>query len=518
VKGLWVVVLVACSASAAEPVRLLVSIGNDVGDPADAPLDYAERDAERVAALFTEVGEVASRHAVVVVGQPTEAVQLKLAETIGQVRELTQQGRDVTLFVYVSSHAREGFFHWRGTRYAISELRSVVESSGARFTVLVVDACDSGLAAQARGGRVVAPFSVSVTPSVVRGSVYVASSGPAEASQEQAQLRGGLFTHHWLTGLRGDADVDGDGQVSLNEAYGHAYRRTVAGAAFGGQHPTFDIDATGTGEVVLTRPSTARSTVVFPSELEGDFVLVRQPRADIVAELQKERGRVVRLAVTPGRYSLRKRMGLRVGVTELDLPYGGQQLVDERSLQIQHFAEVASKGGLTELHPWSIAAWADLENEQLQGHGPRVHGGVSLRGAVGAWWARAGLGMTGGLASNARLTTSEVAGTARLSAGWRLLDWAIIPYVGVLLDVRVLRQAYVRTDEAAIERVFGLKPLEPRWSTGLGVGAVGGVEVPLGSRLVLGAEVFGLARYLPAEGQAPVTPGVGASLLMGIRL
>jgi hypothetical protein len=54
------------------------------------------------------------------------------------------------------------------------------------------------------------------------------SSG--EAAQEWSFLRGSLFTHHLLAALRGAADIDGDGRVSLSEAYTHAFRHTTIGA------------------------------------------------------------------------------------------------------------------------------------------------------------------------------------------------------------------------------------------------------------------------------------------------
>jgi hypothetical protein len=93
----------------------------------------------------------------------------------------------------------------------------------------------------------------------------------------------------------------------------------------------------------------------------------------------------------------------------------------------------------------------------------------------------------------------------------------VIPFVGVMVDLRVLHQAYVRVDEARIARVFGLAPLPSRWSTGAGVGAVAGVEVPLGARLLLGVEVFGLARFLAADDQPSMTPGVGGAMHVGAR-
>jgi hypothetical protein len=110
--------LLAGQGRAAE-VRLLLSIGNDVGDPADEPLEHAERDAERVAALFIDIGQVAPPRATVVLGQGAPVVRERLAETLGRVKELTAAGDEVSLFVFVSAHGKDGAFHLKGTHLAI---------------------------------------------------------------------------------------------------------------------------------------------------------------------------------------------------------------------------------------------------------------------------------------------------------------------------------------------------------------------------------------------------------------
>lgn len=508
--------LLASQGRAAE-VRLLLSIGNDVGDPTDEPLEHAERDAERVAALFIDIGQVAAPRAAVVLGQSAPVVRERLAETLGRVKELTAAGDEVSLFVFVSAHGKDGAFHLKGTHLAMAELRAFVDASGARFKVVVVDACESGAITRAKGGRAVPEFAVNLEPQSVKGSVYLSSSGPAEASQEFASLKGSLFTHHWLTGLRGDADVDGDGKVSLGESYSYTFRRTVAGAAQAGQHPTFDIDAAGAGDIVLARPGVARSAIVFPADVEGSFVLMSQPRPDVVAEVHKVRGRALRLAVTPGRYVLRKRLGMRVGLVTFELPFGGERTLDERELTELHFAEVVAKGAGFEQRPLGVFLEGAVESEQLTGSGPRWRGGVGLRGTVGALWLSGALRLTGAQVANARLTTGELQGSLRLSGGWRFLQWPVIPFVGVLLDGRVLSQRYERVEEARIEQVFGVGPIPGRQTFGVSAGAALGLEVPLGERLFASAEVDGLVRWLRADAQPSVSAGLEGRLALGVR-
>ena len=50
-------------------------------------------------------------------------------------------------------------------------------------------------------------------------------------------LGGSLFTHHLLSAMRGASDSDGDGQVTLFEAYSYAYERTLGGVGPGALKP-----------------------------------------------------------------------------------------------------------------------------------------------------------------------------------------------------------------------------------------------------------------------------------------
>ena len=59
-------------------------------------------------------------------------------------------------------------------------------------------------------------------------------------------------------------------------------------------------------------------------------MVASQPRSDVVAEVDKQPGRPLRLAVPPGRYLVRKRAGASTGQLEVELPYGGERPVPLR--------------------------------------------------------------------------------------------------------------------------------------------------------------------------------------------
>ena len=87
-----------------------------------------------------------------------------------------------------------------------------------------------------------------------------------EAAQESDKIGASFFTHYLISGLRGAADTAGNGLVTLNEAYSYAFQETLASTEktqYGPQHPAYDINLSGSGDLVLTdlRSSGARLTV-----------------------------------------------------------------------------------------------------------------------------------------------------------------------------------------------------------------------------------------------------------------
>ncbi|HVE85416.1 MAG TPA: caspase family protein [Myxococcales bacterium] len=508
-------------ARAADSVRVLLAIGSNVGDPSDQALRYAEADAERMRSLLVDIGGVSADRAYLVVGQPAEIVRERLSEVAGRVAELAAAGQEVVLIVYASAHARDGVLHLRGTHLPLAELRDRLAHLDARLRLLIVDACDSGMVTRAKGGTPGPEYQVALEQLRLQGQVIVSSSGPAEPSLEADALSGSLFTHHLLTALRGDADADGDGVVTLHEAYSYTYRRTVLAAGFPRQHPTFDLDVHGAGELALSQPLKARAALVFPASLAGQYVISTQPRPDMVAEIDKEAGKPLRLALAPGRYLLRKRDGRRVGLCSVELPYGGDVTVDDRQLQWRDYAQVVSKGAADlDPSPGAVLALLSLESPPLEGTGARwrVQGGFQLGRAE--WWGLASAGLGYQQYRGLSLTTSEVTVAAGLVVGyrWPQPDWPVVPLLGVAAEVEVLHQSFVRDDEATIQRVFGQGPLPPRLTAGVRGGPVVGLELPLWRGAFASAQARVEARYLPAEDQPALTLGAGAQVGIGWRL
>ncbi|MHB8874523.1 MAG: caspase family protein [Myxococcaceae bacterium] len=501
----------------AEPARVLISIGNDVGDPGDALLKFAEKDAERVAELLRELGSVAPADALLVLGADADGVRVALGALTRRVQAHRSKDRPVVLIAYVSAHAAAGALHLKGTHLPLEELKVFLASSGAAVRILVVDACEAGTVVSRKGGAAAPAYDVRLEPLQLEGQVVITSAGPAESAEEWDALAGSLFTHHLLTALRGSADLEGDGRVTLAEAYAYAHRRTIAQSARGLQHPAFDFDLSGTGELVLSRPNTATSAVVFPAGMEGNFVIASAPSPEIVAEVDKRAGRPLRLAVPPGRYLLRKHMGHRVAVVELELPFGGERVVDEEAMTVRHFSEVALKGGSLELHPWGAMAVGAVASAPIEGTAARWAAGLGVRRTSGSSWISAQLnfGATGYHAVG--LTTGENLFAAELGAGYRLQWNPLVPYAGVAVGAGLHRQWYTRDSEEDIRRITGAGALPSRSTLALSFGPVVGIEVPLPARAFALVEAQLQVRRLPADSQPEWTLGGLGRTAVGVR-
>ncbi|MFT3713326.1 MAG: caspase family protein [Archangium sp.] len=503
-------------ATAAEaPVRLLLSIGSDLGNPDEAPLQHAEDDAQRMRDLFVELGSVDAARALVLKRATATKVTERIAELQGRVAELKAAGRRVELIIFASGHGKGGQLHLTGTALPLEELRTLAKNCGADLTITIVDACESGVASRTKGAAKGPAYALSVQPPSVTGEVFIASSGASESAQEWDVLSGSLFTHHLISGLRGDADTDGDGRVSLMESYAYAERRTVANSVDKGQHPEFAVALEGSSDVVLTALDKGRARVVLDETMEGRFVLVSQPRPDVVTEVTKTRGRVVTLAVPPGRYLLRQARGFSVALQDVELPWGGNSKVDPRRFVTRDFAEVALKGGDVGFHPHALQLIAGIGAPPIEGTPIRWSIGLGYRLTVGQFWASLSAGWGSARFRGVELWTRDNRFAARLIAGMRFWLGPVTLMPGVAVEGSALRQDSVRDDEVEIRRSYPALPI--RVTPGFAAGPHLRAEVPMFGPLFAAFSVTAAVKALPLAEGPTWTVGADGDFSLGVR-
>lgn len=338
---LWLALLAPGTALGADVVRRAVVVGANDGGSLLERLEYAENDARKVATVLRDLGGFAADDVQVVLSPSPEALGAALAEVAALAA-----GDEQTLFLfYYSGHADALGLQFGGELVPYDSLKEAIRAIPADVHIGILDACRSAAITQVKGATVAAPF-LAGEALPAEGEAWIAASSADEDAQESMLLEGSFFTYYLLSGLRGAADT-GDGWVSLNEAYSYAYERTVArtaGTEGGTQHPYYDFQIQGNGDLKLTEVRAATARLVLPGDIAGEVAVLRLPENTPIAEVAKEEGRVVTLAIEPGRYLLRRRVA--GGVQEVTVSVSEEsELVVDRWGDTE--AEVASRKGGT---------------------------------------------------------------------------------------------------------------------------------------------------------------------------
>ncbi len=296
---------VAAPAGAAQ--RFAVIAGNDEGGQGRARLWFAERDADRMAEALRELGDFSAANVVLLRGKSADEVRSAVSSLAPKILAAKTGGERTLLFFYYSGHAGASGLELGSSRLKFDDLRSLVNASPADTKVAIVDACDAGRLTQTKGASFAATVDFALPNDEVEGTAFIASSSAGESAQESAVIGGSFFTHHFEVGLRGAADADGDGQVTLSEAFRYTSVRTTSGTAAteaGPQHPMYEIKMSGRGDVVLADLRRAEATLRLPPDTKATFI-VHGPH-NLLAEVPGGAGTVA-LALPAGQYTIERR-------------------------------------------------------------------------------------------------------------------------------------------------------------------------------------------------------------------
>jgi hypothetical protein len=283
-----------------------VIVGSNPGGAGQTTLQFAEDDARKVADVLGDLGGYDKRHIALVLHPAPHDVMDAIAHVADAVAADRAAGRRSVVFFYYSGHAKATALELGSGELPLADLREKIMALPDTLTVVVLDACQSGAFSRVKGAEPAADFSFnSRTKLDASGIAVMASSSASELSQESDLLKSSYFTHHLLVGLRGAGDANGDGRVSLDEAYQYAYHQTLlatAQTAVGEQHVSLEVDLKGQGEVALTYPARATARIELRADLAGDVVVEKLPAQAVIAEISKAKGGALRVAVAPGEY------------------------------------------------------------------------------------------------------------------------------------------------------------------------------------------------------------------------
>lgn len=492
---LLVLCLGAATALAAE--RVAVVIGANVGAPRRAKLWFAERDAERVARTFVELGDF-DADKVQVLKQPNAAeVRASLAAAEVKLQQSRREGQRTVLVVYFSGHAASGALELADERFDFHELKALVEASTADVKVAIVDACESGVLTQVKGAKATSAVDFVVpAEESARGVAYIASTAVGEAAQESAAIGGSFFTFHLDAALRGAGDANGDGLVSLAEAFQYTSSRTISGTStteLGPQHPTYDFRMAGRGDVTLSDLRRAEATMVLKGPPSSTWLVQQGQR--LVAEAPGGQA----LALPVGTYRVERRSAGDVFAGPITLSAG--QRVEVESLP--RVVALAGRGkggddGRVELLAGGIASTGQLLNSTA------VFGGrLGARVAIGAWGVRLLIGYEG------------ASGTLRSGAAWQTQS---LDLGGAL--VRRLVDTTIALDvglEGGAQSTWQALPSTTLNAWAGSAAATAGFGVRLGP-VVPQLMVWGGAHVLRVDDVVRVQPLVRVGLMLGVEL
>jgi hypothetical protein len=336
-------VFLASMLASAEGPRIALLVGDDVGLADEQRLRSTGTDVDRLGAVIQELGDFA----------PADVHVLKdrtAAEILDAVDALAT-GSPASIFLfYYSGHADAGALHPNGTLLPVDLLLHRLRAVRADLRIGILDACQSGASARAKGSVPAAPFHVRVEDQTSTGDILISSSAADEQSFEADH--GGLFTLHWTAGLRGAADANADGQVTLGEAYEYAYAQTLRStlaASTGPQHARFQYQLAGRRDPVLTRLA-GGCLLTFHPQAEGEYVVFDGRERSVVAEMPARPGESRRLALAPGAYVVQERGPGSLRVARIQLARGDDRVLLEHQMREVPLLRLARKGSLGERH------------------------------------------------------------------------------------------------------------------------------------------------------------------------
>ena len=390
-----VLAVVAHAASArAEPLgtaphthAYAVVVGDNVGGSGQQPLRFAEDDARRVAQVLVELGHYDAADVRILLRPDAAHLLAAVDDVAARARTNAEHGDQTQVLFYFSGHARASAVNLGAEELPLATLRDRLRAVPSTITIVVLDACQSGSFSRVKGAEPAADFSYnSVAGITQKGLAVMASSTAEELSQESDELKASYFTHHLVTALRGAGDADGDGRVSLDEAYRYAYRRTLASTArtqVGEQHVTLETDLAGQGEVPMTFPAEASAKLDLPAALEARVLVQQRPSGAVMADVQKMPGAAVRLALVAGNYDAV--VAQKSGIVECHVVVsdGGVTEIDPRSCVAVAPDTTVSKGGPADGEESEADRDAGSEepaprrgHREIRPLGPRVHRGL----------------------------------------------------------------------------------------------------------------------------------------------
>lgn len=285
--------------------RFALLVGANNGGDGRAILRYAVDDARAIQKVLGEMGGILPEDSHILSNPSKEAFYKEIQGLTKEVLEAKEKFRRVEVIFYYSGHSDEEYMFLGKDRISYEEFRELITSMRADVRIAIVDSCASGALTLPKGVIKKSPFLMD-TAYDMKGYAFITSSSASEAAQESSRLKRSFFTHNLISGMRGAADMNQDGRITLNEAYQFAFDGTLTQTEktmAGPQHPSYHIQMSGTGDVVITEIWKSTAVLVLKKDIAGKIYIHNQDNV-LVVELKKSAGREITLGLEGGAYRI----------------------------------------------------------------------------------------------------------------------------------------------------------------------------------------------------------------------
>ncbi len=325
--------------------RLALVIGANNGGPGRERLRYAVSDARAMIQVLENLGGVLPDDSRLLVEPSRETLLWETARLRQRINRLRPEQNRLEVFIYYSGHSDEDSLLLDREKVTYRELRQQLQELAADVRIAILDSCASGAFIRAKGGRMRPPFLFDAANDM-KGFAVMTSSSADEASQESERMRGSFFTRTLITGLRGAADASRDGRVTLSEAYQYAFNETLRQTektAGGPQHPSYNIQMSGTGDVVITDMRRSEAVLRLGREVTGR-IFIHDRANTLVMEFQKAADREMELGLDPGRYRLIAVSDSDIREAEVELASGASRGLDGEQFSRTETIDAIARG------------------------------------------------------------------------------------------------------------------------------------------------------------------------------
>lgn len=133
-----------------------------------------------------------------------------------------------TLYLAVKNTNR---YRLRVTAIKSDFIKESMDQSRSRRQVLILDCCNSGAFAQGAKAAIGTSIGTAAAFEGGYGRIVLTASDATQIAWEGDKIIGetqnSLFTHYLVKGLLGEADRDGNGQITVDELYDYAYEQVL---------------------------------------------------------------------------------------------------------------------------------------------------------------------------------------------------------------------------------------------------------------------------------------------------